>query len=309
MQADITVKGAPGWETAFADRHRLSRNYLEHAQKWFAPLAERIAAHQNGAGRGLLVGINGSQGSGKTTVCDYLRECLAASHGKRAVCLSLDDFYCTRAQRAQLASEIHPLLATRGVPGTHDMALLGATLDGLLADAGADTVSVPRFDKAQDDRKPAGEWDRVEPPIDVVLLEGWCLGARPESDASLEVPVNELERSEDKGSQWRRHVNAEIAREFEPLYDRIDCWVMLCAPSFDCVYRWRREQEHKLARAEGKDGGGRIMNDEQLLRFIQFYERITRRCLQSLPPRVHHFYQLDAARQVTWEAHRESVAP
>ncbi len=308
MQAESTVKDAPGWETAFAERHRLSPGYLEHAQKWFAPLAARIAVHHDGANRALLVGINGSQGSGKTTVCDYLRENLAACHGKRAVCLSLDDFYQTRHQRLRLARDVHPLLATRGVPGTHDMTLLGATLDGLLAGNGDEPVCVPRFDKARDDRKPADDWDRVEPPVEVVLLEGWCLGVRTEPETSLAVPVNELERAEDSDGAWRRYVNGRIGSEFEPLYRRIDRWAMLCAPSFDCVYRWRREQERKLALAAGGDGG-RIMDDEQLLRFVQFYERITRRCLQGLPARVHHLYQLDESREITREIHREIPKP
>jgi D-glycerate 3-kinase len=256
----------------------------------------------------MLVAVNGAQGSGKTTVCDFLLEDLAASHGKRAVSLSLDDFYFTREQRSRLAREIHPLLATRGVPGTHDMELLEATLGALLAGDAGRAVAVPRFDKAQDDRKPREDWDCVVTPVDVVLLEGWCLGARPESAAGLSQPVNELERLEDAAASWRGYVNEEIRRKFEPLYRRVDRWVMLCAPSFDCVYRWRREQEQKLAVARGKTGSDYIMNDEQLARFIQYYERITRRCLEDLPSRVHHLYRLNAERRVTEEVHSESPA-
>jgi D-glycerate 3-kinase len=305
LQAENTVSSGPGWETAFVDRHRVPRDYLIHAQKWFAPLADKIATHQKSANRALVVGINGSQGSGKTTVCDYLSECLAVRHDTRAVCLSLDDFYLTRHQRAQLATAVHPLLATRGVPGTHDMRLLQATLDALLArDDGQ--AAVPRFDKARDDRKPGEAWDRVATPLDVILLEGWCLGVRPQPDPDLEVAVNELERVEDADGRWRRYVNNRILEDFEPLYDRIDCWVMLRAPSFDCVYRWRQEQEHKLARSAGANVGHLIMDDGQLARFIQFYERITRNCLDELPARVHHLYQLDEERRVTRETHRES---
>jgi D-glycerate 3-kinase len=297
--------GGSDWQTAFADRHQLPRSYLDYAQKWFAPLASRVALHHDGAGAGIVVGVNGSQGSGKTTVCDYLRERLIHWHGKRVISLSLDDFYLTREQRSRLAVEVHPLLATRGVPGTHDMGLLATTLEALLVNAVEPVVTVPRFDKALDDRKPQEAWEQVSAPVDVVLLEGWCLGVRAESEETLIQPVNELERLEDSESRWRSYVNEVTRREFEPLYDRIDRWVMLCAPSFDCVFRWRREQEHKLARGRGEAVSGHIMSDEQLTRFIQFYERITRRCLDDLPPRVHDLYRLDAERRVTGELHRE----
>jgi D-glycerate 3-kinase len=299
------VKGPAGWQTAFLERHRLPSGYLDYAQQWFAPLAARVVAHQNSANRGILVGINGSQGSGKSTLCDYLQADLAACHGKRAIALSLDDFYLTRSQRARLAAEVHPLLATRGVPGTHDLLLLVATLDALLTGSAGQDVAVPRFDKARDDRRSREDWDRVSAPVDVVLLEGWCLGARAETGATLSRPVNDLERQEDVDGRWRNYVNEKIRSEFEPFYDRIDRWVMLCAPSFDCVYRWRREQEDKLALSQAGKGRSHVMDDQQLARFIQHFQRITGRCLEDLPPRVHHLYLLDDGRQVTGETHCE----
>ena len=308
MQAENTVMDAADWQTGFAKRHRLPDAYLDYAQQWFAPLASRISSHQDGANGAILVAVNGSQGSGKTTVCDYLREHLAACHGKRALSLSLDDFYLTREERSRLALEIHPLLATRGVPGTHDLDLLMRTVEALLNANEGQWVNVPRFDKALDDRKPREAWESIGGPLDVVLLEGWCLGVHPVPPRELSTPINELERLEDAQGQWRRFVNEEISRKFEPLYRKIDRWVMLCAPSFECVYRWRLEQEHKLALSAGTKKGARVMNDEEVARFIQFYERLTRQCLDDLPPRVHHLYQLDEARRVTAETHTENPA-
>jgi D-glycerate 3-kinase len=294
--------GSPHWQQAFLRRHRLPESYLSYAQQWFMPLAERLAAHQNSAARPVLVALNGSQGSGKTTVCDYLR-CFVEEHaGLRALSLSLDDFYLTRAEREDLAARIHPLLATRGVPGTHDMMLLRQTLATLLA-AEPGTLEVPRFDKSVDDRVPRAAWDEVTEGVDIVLLEGWCLGARAQTEAELAAPVNALEAREDPRGEWRHYVNEVLSREFEPLYQLVDQWVMLGAPSFDCVYRWRLEQEQKLAEHSRGDG---IMNASQVARFIQFYERITRHCLAQLPLRVHDFYQLDEARQVTRHRHCES---
>jgi D-glycerate 3-kinase len=288
----------PQWQERFLSRHRLEPDYLHAAQIWFAPLARALREHQKGARRPLLVALNGCQGSGKSTVCDYLRALLTADYGVPVAVLSLDDFYLTRRERQALATAVHPLFYTRGVPGTHDLALLGLTLDGLLAERTAAPVAIPRFDKAADDRRPRTEWDEVAGGAELVLLEGWCLGAQPQGPAELAVPVNALEREEDPDGRWRRRVNAVLAQDFLPLYQRVDRWVMLRAPSFDCVYRWRLEQEQKLAASAGA-AARRVMSTVQVARFIQFYQRLTQQCLETMPARVDHLFTLDGERRVT----------
>ena len=299
--------GRSQWQEDFLRRHRLPQTYLVHAQKWFAPLAQALAEHQRGACRPVIVAVNGCQGSGKSTVCDYLRAALEADYALQAVSLSLDDFYLTHDQRLSLAQTVHPLLATRGVPGTHDMTLLKHTLNTLLDSAAPNPVAIPRFDKALDDRRPEADWDRVTDGVDLVLLEGWCLGARPQTVAELVEPVNALERDEDPRRDWRAYVNEVLAREFEPLYQRIDQWVMLQAPSFACVFRWRMEQEQKLAASAAAAASNRIMDAAQVSRFIQFYERLTGNCLRHLPRQVHHLYSLDGQRQITGYSHHRSA--
>lgn len=307
----MSEKSLPGglaaWQQAFLEQHQLTSAYLQHAQRWFTPLAEALAVHYCGAagsghqvaasGGATLVGVNGSQGSGKTTLCAYLCALLQAEYGVRAVALSLDDFYLPRAARGELGVSVHPLLATRGVPGTHDMGLLNDTLDALLAHDGEAAVAVPRFDKAQDDRRPVADWEQVEGGLDLVLLEGWCLGVRPQDTAQLQRPVNALEYDEDPDACWREYVNEALRREFLPLYQRIDCWVMLQAPSFDCIYRWRLEQEHKLARATPGHKQG-VMSDRQIARFIQHYQRLTEHGLATVPASVDYLYTLDERRGI-----------
>lgn len=302
MAGGAKPDNTPLWQMAFLDRHRLDAGYLTHAQCWFEPLAMSLLTHCIGAKGAqpappLLVALNGSQGSGKTTLCAWLCAYLQAEHGVRAVALSLDDFYLGRQQRAELAHAVHPLLATRGVPGTHDMTLLQTTLDALLAPARPAPVAVPRFDKARDDRRPRSRWDNIEGRVDIVLLEGWCLGVQPEPAAALAQAVNELERQEDPDALWRGYANNALRRDFLPLYERVDKWVMLAAPSFDCVYRWRLEQEHKLALATRGDQQ-RVMSDEQVARFIRFYQRLTERCLVTLPAAVDYLYTLNEAREI-----------
>ena len=193
----------PEWQSALLTRHGLGPDYLDSAREWFTPVVRAIAAHHYGANRPILVGVNGSQGSGKTTLADYLCSALAHEHGLASVSLSLDDVYLPRADRQRLAGEVHPLLATRGVPGTHDIPLLLATLTALLNSDAAIGTPIPRFDKATDDRVPDAGWPRVDTAPAVILLEGWCLGAPPQSPSSLQAPVNALEREEDPDGRWR----------------------------------------------------------------------------------------------------------
>ena len=286
------VDTLPEWQKAFLARNQLPEQYLPGAQKWFNPLGDWFAEHHAGAFHPWLIAINGSQGSGKSTLCDYLCQYLQAEHGLSSLALSLDDFYLGSSQRRQLAIDIHPLFATRGVPGTHDMGLLGRTLDSLMA---GQPTPIPRFDKAVDDRVPEAAWETLESSVDIVLLEGWCLGASAQPIEQLVDPVNELESSEDVDGRWRNHVNAVLSEKFSPLYQRVDEWVMLQAPSFDCVYRWRLEQEQKLASQRQGEG---VMDATQVARFIQHYQRLTENCLQRLPAKVNHLFRLDENRVV-----------
>ncbi len=290
---------AVGWRAQFLEQQALRADYLEQAKNWFDPVAARIAAHCCGANRPLVVGINGAQGSGKTTLSDYMCQWLVQEAGLQALSLSIDDVYLTRGERQQLAAQVHTLFSTRGVPGTHDIPLLLQTLEALGSAPGISPVAVPRFDKSRDDRAPIENWPRVQPPVDVILLEGWCLGASPQSDESLAEPCNALEREEDGDRGWRRYANDCLGADYARLHQRVDVWLMLRAPSFDEVLRWRSEQERKLAAALGDAAAGtRVMGDAALARFVQHYERLTRHCLATLPPSMDLVWELDRDRTI-----------
>ncbi|MFK8043197.1 hypothetical protein [Congregibacter sp.] len=284
------------WQQSFLDTHRLPESYLDAADRFFAPLAKQLEERRRKQGASLKVGLNGSQGSGKSTLGDYLCECLTHDYGLSAAALSLDDFYLTLAERQDLAATVHPLLKTRGVPGTHDVGLLRRTLSEL-SQASPDTTAVPRFDKSIDDRAPISAWSTFDTPVDVIILEGWCLGARSELPVTLEKPCNALERDEDGGGLWRGYSNRLLKESYEPLYAELDIWVMLAAPGFEQVLRWRSEQEQKLREAVGGKGEG-LMDDASLRRFVQYFERYTRQCLRDLPERADVLFQLDEDRRI-----------
>jgi D-glycerate 3-kinase len=249
----------------------------------YLPLADWVARQKRS--RPLVLGINGAQGAGKSTTCEFLQLILDQGFGLRVAGLSIDDLYKTRAEREALAHRVHPLLVTRGVPGTHDVSLGLATLQALQISTG--TVAIPAFDKAVDDRRPESEWPRFQGPADVIVFEGWCVGARPQTAAELARPVNELEAKEDADGRWRRYVNDQLMGDYAKLFDRLDALIMLKVPDMASVYRWRSLQERKLAaRIEGNPGTAQAMNDEALKRFIMHYERLTRHMLEEMPTRA-----------------------
>ena len=118
---------------------------------------------------------------------------LLDARGWKTAALSLDDLYLTRKERARLAETVHPLLAVRGVPGTHDVDLGLEILEALFEAEPGDCTRMPRFDKAADTRAPATGAHDFEGPADIVVFEGWCVGAEPQDPALLDEPINHLD--------------------------------------------------------------------------------------------------------------------
>jgi D-glycerate 3-kinase len=243
-----------------------------------AGLADWLARLQHGTAVP-VIGINGAQGSGKSTLAARLVGLLRQRHGLHAVALSIDDFYLGQAQRQALARQVHPLLRTRGVPGTHDLELGLAVLEAL---RGGGMPRLPQFIKARDERAPESGWSAPPRAADLVLFEGWCVGTPAQAPQELAEPVNELEAREDGDGRWRGYVNERLALDYPRLFAAVDRLVFLQAPDFDSIFRWRLEQEGNNAQA----GGGAAMDEAALRRFIQHYERLTRHALKVLPQRA-----------------------
>ena len=264
----------------FIERHALPASFRDTIEAHYLPLARWVVERRTES-RCFLLGVNGGQGSGKSTLADFLRVVLETAEGWRVAVLSIDDFYLTRAERERLAAGVHPLLMTRGVPGTHDVGMLEETLSRLDGLGRGDALPLPRFDKSIDERADPSRWPVVRGPIDLIVLEGWCVGTRPEPVASLEPALNALEREHDPGGHWRRYVNERLAVDYAGPFSLLDALVFLAVPGFDAVLRWRIEQEQKLAARA--DSGARIMDDAEIAGFIQHYERLTRANLATLP--------------------------
>jgi D-glycerate 3-kinase len=240
-----------------------------------------------------VIGLSGLQGSGKSTLSGQVAA-LAQLRGIDALTMSIDDFYLGRAARRELARAMHPLLITRGVPGTHDVPLLNFTLDALRDASPEKPARIPRFDKGTDTRLPPSRWRYVEHPPRFVILEGWCIGVPPQTDAELKKPINELERTEDAEGIWRQWVNGQLKRNYVPVWKRFDELAILQAPSFDVVLNWRDQQERALRRRQA----ARAQTTQQLKRFLQYFERLSRQALKRLPALADLRLVLDARRDV-----------
>lgn len=243
--------------------------------------------------RATLVGLSGLQGSGKSTFARQLAR-VARDRDIATEVLALDDFYLGRRERATLARNVHPLLATRGVPGTHDVALLDRTLRAVAAASLDQPARIPRFDKGRDTRDAPSRWRRVTSPPRLILLEGWCIGVPAGTIRESRHALNALERREDADGHWRGHVEAALANVYAKLWRKLDALVLLGAPNFAIVERWRGEPERALRRR----GAPRAMSASALRRFLMHYERLSRRALKTLPKVADVVIELDERRRV-----------
>lgn len=241
-----------------------------------------VALHRRDGLR--MLGINGAQGSGKSTLAAFLVSHLAEHHGLSAVAVSLDDFYLSRAARAQLAATVHPLLITRGVPGTHDVQRGIACLRALPRLQPGEVCALPSFSKASDDTL-GPEHDRlIAQAPDLVLFEGWCVGTPPQHATALAAPINELERREDPDGIWRRYVNQQLAGPYAEWFALLDALVYLQVPGWEQVRQWRAQQE--LETAASNQGQSALLDVGLRERFMQHYQRLTDHGLEALPPRA-----------------------
>lgn len=259
----------------------------------YVPLGAWLTCRKRQSEGPLVIGINGAQGAGKSTLFNLLEVILTEGFDLKVVGFSIDDLYKTFEERVKLSEEVHPLLKTRGVPGTHDVDLGIEILNSLKTSTEESITKIPVFDKSTDDRCPASVWQEWIGPADVIVFEGWCVGALPQEPDQLVEAINDLERDEDPDGAWREYVNTQLSGIYQEMFSMIEVLIMLKVPSMDSVFEWRSLQEKKLAErvkyiydTQQPTEHLRIMNEEQIKRFIQHYERLTQLMLEEMPDRA-----------------------
>jgi D-glycerate 3-kinase len=283
------MQSLPNYLTDLISQQKLPSSYRDVVTDYLLELVRQVvdcyAQHREHSDQPLVLGIQGSQGSGKSTCALFIQQILKHEYSFASVVLSIDDFYKTKQDRVALANQVHPLFATRGVPGTHDVQLAIDTLDALLGfEAGQQPVVLPRFDKALDDRAESTADDSVSEALDIIIFEGWFVGAVPQLDDAVVAPINELEAQRDGDGIWRRSVNQSLASEYQALFSYIDRLLVLQAPSFESVFEWRLLQEEKLRASLSAEelAHSRVMDALQIENFISHYQRITEHTLSTL---------------------------
>lgn len=233
----------------------------------------------------LFVGVQGPQGSGKTFLTSRLRAYLASPpHSLAVTVLSIDDLYLPHSGLRSLA-ESNPrniLFQGRGQPGTHDVPLGTSVLRNLkkINEVDAGTVDIPIFDKSlfngQGDR--ISDRETVKGPVDVVVLEGWCVGFFPTSKELVEerlkepVPTLESDMFDMKAFVSVDHVLAvnEQLKRYVEWWSALDAFIQIKGPSsaqLSIIYQWRLQQEHNMK----AKNGGKGMTDDQVKTFVDRY--------------------------------------
>jgi D-glycerate 3-kinase len=256
----------------FKNKDRMIKSFLIPLSFWIAKRANKK--------RPLMIGLAGGQGSGKTTISSILTLILQKYFKLNVFKISIDDFYKTRKDRKLLSKNKHPLLMTRGVPGTHDVDLMLKFFKKVKSKS-FKNLEVPRFNKAIDDRCKKSLWYKLKSKPDVVIFEGWCVGARAQTNNQLKKPINSLERVYDQGIKWRSHVNNQLKTGYKTLFKQLDGLLYLKAKNFNILRNWRLKQERKLWVQTKNKKNLKIMSSGDVINFMQTYQRITQQMFKD----------------------------
>ena len=219
--------------------------------------------------------ISGSQGVGKSTLVLILKSVIENIYNKKVMSVSIDDYYFSKNKRLQLSKQIHPLLQTRGVPGTHDLDKLSKHISQFSNKKFP--ILIPVFDKLSDDLT---KKKITINKADILLLEGWCCGCLPIDNKYLFKNINRLETDYDKNNIWRNFYNNKLQNDYKKIFKLFDLKIYMQPPSFKYVYKWRADQERRnLSKSVNK----KYMNKKQLDKFIQHYEKITKWMMKTMP--------------------------
>ena len=259
---------------------------LKYIERCLIPIFEYI---NNSKKKKFL--ISGSQGIGKSTLVEILKKNFKIFYQKKILILSLDDYYLKKNQRLNLSKNKHPLLSTRGVPGTHDIKKLRKDINSF--DKSKYPINIPIFDKLTDDR--LTKTQKVNSHTDILILEGWCCGCPPISRNFLYKNINKLEKEKDTKKIWRDYFNRELKNDYYQLFAKFDKLIYLEPPSFSYILNWRLKQEKMLARKNNSDAS---MNKNEIAEFISHYEKITKWMMKILPAKANICIKIDRNQKI-----------
>jgi len=258
----------------FKNKDRMIRSFLIPVCFWIAKKTNKKVP--------LIIGLAGGQGTGKTTITSIITIILKKYFKLDVFKISIDDFYKTIKQRTLLSKNKHPLLMTRGVPGTHDIDIMLNFFKRIKV-KNFKILKLPKFNKGVDDRYKQSLWYKIQSKPDIVILEGWCVGARSQNSKELKKPVNSLEKTLDQNFKWRQYVNYQLKTKYKKLFNQLDYILFLKAKNFSLLRRWRLKQEKKLWLKSKNKKNLKIMNKSEVKNFMDTYQRITQQMFKDMP--------------------------
>jgi len=271
----------------FKNKERMIKSFLIPLCFWISKKANKK--------RPYFVGLAGGQGTGKTTISSLIRIILTKYFKLNVFRISIDDFYKTRKERINLSKRVHPMLLTRGVPGTHDINMM-LNFFKKSKSKKFKRLKLPIFNKAIDDRYNKKKWYDLKKRPDVIIFEGWCVGAKSEKNNTLKKTINSLEKAKDQKQIWRKYVNNQLKSKYKNLYSQLNCLVYLKAKNFSLLQKWRLKQERKLwIKSKVKS---KIMSREDVLNFMQTYQRITQNMFRNMPKYASIIFNLNSNHQI-----------
>ena len=273
----------------FKNKEKMIRFFLVPISFWIATKVRKKNPY--------IVGLAGGQGTGKTTISSILSIILRKCFKLNVFVISIDDFYKTRKERFLLSKKVHSLLMIRGVPGTHDINIM---LDFFKKAKSKKfkSLKLPKFDKAIDDRYKKKLWYSIKKRPDVIIFEGWCIGARPQKNYQLKKHLNSIEKLNDQNLIWRKYVNYQLKKNYRKLFNQLNCLLYLKAKNFNLLQKWRLKQERKLLTFSKKNKNLKIMNKKEVINFMQTYERITQNMFKDVPKYASIILNLNSNHQI-----------
>ena len=273
----------------FKNKDRMIKSFLIPLCFWISKKA--------GKKRPYFVGLAGGQGTGKTTISSLIKIILTKYFKLKVFKISIDDFYKTRKERLNLSKRVHPMLLTRGVPGTHDMNMM-LNFFRKAKSKKFKKLKIPTFNKAIDDRSNKKKWYDLKEKPDVIIFEGWCVGAKSEKSTTLKKTINSLERTKDQKQIWRKFVNQQLKSKYKNLYSQLNCLIYLKAKNFSLLQKWRLKQERKLWLKSKRNQNLKIMSRGDVINFMQTYQRITQNMFKNMPKFASIIFNLNANHQI-----------
>ena len=283
------IKSQETSKDKFKSKEKMTKSFLVPISFWIASKASKKNPY--------IVGLAGGQGAGKTTITSIISIILRKYFKLNVFVISIDDFYKTRKERYLLSKKIHPSLITRGVPGTHDINIM---LDFFKKAKSKKfkSLKLPKFNKAIDDRYKKKLWYSIKKRPDVIIFEGWCVGAKAEKNNTLKKAINSLEKTDDEKLIWRKHVNNQLKSKYKKLYNQLNCLLYLKANNFSLLQEWRLKQEKKLWLKNSKSSNNKIMNKKDVFKFMQTYQRVTQNMLRFAPKYASIILNLNSNHQI-----------